>query len=244
MNNSYFKPLKRNYLPADEDHAFDWLVNFKTELPRLAAVLGVPAAEQTQLATAFTVYEHAREFAANAADVYHERVANKNQAAWNPVGTELIIRPFTARLNLAANEQSPCGALTIAVKIADEVLQSPKCSADVKNALRLNPLPKHQTVGQPEFKACIKNNKLEITFTRGEFEYFIAKIDHGSGAFDKEYPLHHSPWRDPQDLPVDAPQIWRVQLIGFLKGDPDGLPGDIIDVAAKQATSEHAQGAN
>jgi hypothetical protein len=32
------KPIQRNYLPAAEDHAFDWLANFKTELPRFAAI--------------------------------------------------------------------------------------------------------------------------------------------------------------------------------------------------------------
>jgi hypothetical protein len=32
------KPIQRNYLPAAEDHAFDWLVNFKTKLPRFAAI--------------------------------------------------------------------------------------------------------------------------------------------------------------------------------------------------------------
>jgi hypothetical protein len=244
MSTKFIQAAKRNYLPADESKAFDWLVNFKTELPRLAAVFGVPSAEQTQLAAAFTVYEHAREFAANAADLYHERIANKNEAAWNPIGAELIIRPFTARLNLAANEQSPCGALSLAVKIADEILKSPKCSEDVKTALRLNPLPKHQTVGQPEFKAFIENNKLTVTFTKGEYEYFLAKVDYGTGDFTKEHTLLHSPWHDKTPLPEHAPQMWRVQLIGYLKGDDSGIPGDIIDVAAKQYLAEHAEGAS
>jgi hypothetical protein len=244
MSTNLINALRRNYLPANENDAFNWLVNFKTELPRFAALLGIDGGRQQSLVTAFTVYEHAREFAANAGDVYHERVANKNQAAWNPLDTPLTIRPFTARLNLATNEVTPCGALTLAVSIADEMLKNPKCTADVKDALHLNPLPKRQTIGQPEFSAVIKNNKLTVTFTKGEFEYFIAKIDHGTGDFDKEYPLHHSPWRDPQTLPKTEPQIWRVQLIGFLKGDPDGLPGDIIDVAAKQYVAEHAEGAN
>ncbi|MDR1190299.1 MAG: hypothetical protein LBK60_01370 [Verrucomicrobiales bacterium] len=244
MSTEFIKPTKRNYLPSDEDHAFDWLVNFKTELPRFAAIFNIGATQSQQLVNTTTVYEHTREYAANAADVYHERIANKNQAAWNPLGTELIIRPFTARLNLASNEIAGAGALTCAVTIADIILKSPACTSEVKDALRLNNLPKHQTVGKPEFRVFIENNQLVIVFVKGEFEYLIARIDHGTGAFDKEYTVLHSPWHDPHPLPEDESQIWNVQLIGFLKGDPVGIPGDTIVVGAKAYTAKHSEGAN
>ncbi|MDR1191822.1 MAG: hypothetical protein LBK60_09215 [Verrucomicrobiales bacterium] len=244
MSTQLIKPLIRNYLPYAEAPAFDWLVNFKTELPRFAAIFNIGATQIQQLVNTTAVYEHTREYAANAADVYHERIANKNQAAWNPPGIELIIRPFTARLNLANNEVSSAGALTCAVTIADLILKSPACTSEVKDALRLNNLPKHQTVGKPEFKVFIENNQLTIIFTKGEFEYFIAKIDHGTGLFDKEYTILHSPWHDPHPLPEDESQIWNVQLVGFLKGNPVGIPGDIIVVGAKAYTAKHSEGAN
>ncbi|MDR1303857.1 MAG: hypothetical protein LBK76_01410 [Verrucomicrobiales bacterium] len=82
MSTDFINPLRRNYLPADEDHAFDWLVNFKTELPRFSNIYKLDPELIQQLATATIVYEHTREYAANAIDVYHERVANKNQAAY------------------------------------------------------------------------------------------------------------------------------------------------------------------
>jgi hypothetical protein len=34
-----------------------------------------------------------------------------------------------------------------------------------------------------------------------------------------------------------------VQLIGFLKGDPVGIPGDIIVIGAKAYTAKHSKGA-
>ncbi|MDR1146171.1 MAG: hypothetical protein LBK71_08565, partial [Verrucomicrobiales bacterium] len=175
MSTKLIPALQRNYLPANEDRAFDWLVNFKTELPRFAAIFNISATQNQQLINTTAVYEHTREYAANATDVYHERIANKNQAAWNPINKELLIRPFTARLNLTNNETSPGGALTYAILLADQLLQA-NPTADVKDALRLNPLPKHQTVGKPEFKAYIENNQLTVSFVKGEFEYFIAKI--------------------------------------------------------------------
>ncbi|MDR1190542.1 MAG: hypothetical protein LBK60_02610 [Verrucomicrobiales bacterium] len=244
MSTQLIPALRRNYLPANEDRAFDWLVNFKTELPRFAAVFNISATQSQQLVNTTAVYEHTREYAANAADVYHERIANKNQAAWNPFGTELIIRPFTARLNLANNEVGSVGALTCAVTIADVILKSPACTSEIKDALRLNNLPKHQTSGKPEFRVFIENNQLTIIFVKGAFEYFIAKIDHGTGAFDKEYTLLHSPWHDPHPLPENDSQIWNVQLIGFLKGDAIGIPGDIIVIGAKGYTAKHSEGAN
>ncbi|MDR1303657.1 MAG: hypothetical protein LBK76_00385 [Verrucomicrobiales bacterium] len=243
MSTELIKPLKRNYLPANEDQAFLWLLNFKTELPRFSSIYKLDPDLIQQLSFSTLVCEHTREYAANAYDVYHERIANKNQAAWNPVGKELLIRPFTARLNLANNETSNGGALTYAVTLADQLLQA-NPTADVKDALRLNPLPKHQTIGKPEFKAYIENNQLTVSFVKGEFEWFTLRIDHGTGAWDKEYTLLHSPWRDPHPLPETDSQIWNIQLLGFLKGNPVGIPGDIIVLGAKAYTAKHAEGAN
>jgi hypothetical protein len=243
MSTELIKSLRRNYLPADENQAFIWLLNFKTELPRFSNIYKLDPDLVQQLSFATTVYEHTREYAANAFDVYHERIANKNQAAWNPVGKELLIRPFTAKLNLTNNETSTGGALTYAVQLADQLLQA-NPTADVKDALRLNPLPKHQTIGKPEFKAYIENNQLTVSFAKGEFEWFTLRIDHGTGTWDKEYTVLHSPWRDPHPLPEDDSQIWNVQLLGFLKGNPVGIPGDIIVLGAKAYQAKHAEGAN
>ncbi|MDR1192361.1 MAG: hypothetical protein LBK60_11985 [Verrucomicrobiales bacterium] len=57
----------------------------------------------------------------------------------------------------------------------------------------MNNLPKRQTVGKPEFRPFIETNKLTVAFVKGDFEYFIARIDHGTGGFDKEYTILHSP---------------------------------------------------
>jgi hypothetical protein len=35
-----------------------------------------------------------------------------------------------------------------------------------------------------------------------------------------------------------------VQAFGYIKGNPAGAPGDIIDVAAKTYTAEHSEGAS
>jgi hypothetical protein len=35
-----------------------------------------------------------------------------------------------------------------------------------------------------------------------------------------------------------------VQLVGCLKGNPVGIPGNIIDVAAKTYTAGHSEGAS
>ena len=82
-----------------------------------------------------------------------------------------------------------------------------------------------------------------MQFTKAGYEYFIIKTDHGAGQFDAGVTALHSPWRDPAPLPEDEPQMWRVQLIGYLKGNPVGIPGDIIDVAAKAYAAEHSEGA-
>ncbi|MDR1145786.1 MAG: hypothetical protein LBK71_06595, partial [Verrucomicrobiales bacterium] len=137
MSTQFITPARRNYLPINEEQSFLWLLNFKTELPRFSNIYKLDPDLIQQLSFSTLVYEHTREYAANAFDVYHERIANKNQAAWNPVGKELLIRPFTARLNLANNETSTGGALTYAVQLADQLLQA-NPTADVKDALRLN----------------------------------------------------------------------------------------------------------
>ncbi|MDR1190615.1 MAG: hypothetical protein LBK60_02985 [Verrucomicrobiales bacterium] len=48
MSTQLIKPLIRNYLPYAEAPAFDWLVNFKTELPRFAAAFNISATQSQQ----------------------------------------------------------------------------------------------------------------------------------------------------------------------------------------------------
>ncbi|MDR1305760.1 MAG: hypothetical protein LBK76_11155, partial [Verrucomicrobiales bacterium] len=76
MSTQFIKSLTRNYLPANEDQAFLWLLNFKTELPRFSSIYKLDPDLIQQLSFSTTVYEHTREYAANAFDVYHERIAN------------------------------------------------------------------------------------------------------------------------------------------------------------------------
>ncbi|MDR1145554.1 MAG: hypothetical protein LBK71_05395, partial [Verrucomicrobiales bacterium] len=226
MSTQLIPALRRNYLPANEDHAFDWLVNFKTELPRFANSFNINTTRVQQLTNAVTVLTDTRGYFANAADLYHERVADKNRATWAAPGATVTIHPFTAPTGPTAALTGSGGALAVAVSIADEILKNPACTAEVKNALRLNSLPRHQTVAKPAYAAFIKHNQLTVTFTKGDFEWFELRLDHGTGEFEKPSILHHSPWSDPTPLPTGQPQIWRVQLIGYLKGETVGIPGD------------------
>ncbi|MDR1145930.1 MAG: hypothetical protein LBK71_07340, partial [Verrucomicrobiales bacterium] len=70
MSTELIKSLRRNYLPADENQAFIWLLNFKTELPRFSNIYKLDPDLIQQLSFSTLVYEHTREYAANAFDVY------------------------------------------------------------------------------------------------------------------------------------------------------------------------------
>ncbi|RRJ97561.1 hypothetical protein Ga0100231_003360 [Opitutaceae bacterium TAV4] len=237
------KHINRSYLPTSESEAYIWLTNFAIQLPGVAGSFNLHTKVPT-LTKAVQVLTDAHRWQVAAQTLAHERTANKNEAAWNPVDVPVLIRPATAPDGPTTIEQSAGGAYAIAVSFADAILASDKCDAAIRDALRLNPLPKKTTPAdaKPQFTALIEDNQLTVRFTKARYHYFLVKIDHGAGDFDHEYPALESPFRDPTPLPTDVPQIWRVQLVGFLKGNPVGIPGDIIDVAAKAYLAEHSEG--
>jgi hypothetical protein len=137
-------------------------------------------------------------------------------------------------------------ALLKALQLLTDTHRSGRCDQAIKDLLRLNPLGKKPVPAdaKPQYTALIEDNQLTVRFTKARYHYFLVRIDHGTGDFDHEYPALESPFKDATPLPADAPQIWRVQLLGFVKGQTVGIPGDIIDVAAKTYTAEHSEGAN
>jgi hypothetical protein len=136
------------------------------------------------------------------------------------------------------------------VAICDEILENKtgRLDAAIRELLRLNPLPKHAppaaTGEKPQYTAAIEKNQLTVRITKGGYQYFTVRVDHGTGAFDHDYVIHESPFKDATPLPETSPQLWRVQVLGHAKGAPVGIPGDIIDVAAKSYAAEHSEGAN
>ncbi|MDR1191152.1 MAG: hypothetical protein LBK60_05720, partial [Verrucomicrobiales bacterium] len=193
---------------------------------------------------------HALAYQAAATDIAHVRTSDKDRAAWTPASQTFIIEPNTTKAGPIANETGTGGFFPLAIVLNDELFAGTKLTADIKAALRLNPLSKHEqhggADGKPNYSALIKENHLTIAFLKEDFVRMLAKIDHGTGTFDTEYTLTRSPFIDPHPLPKGEPKIWRVQLFGFFKHTPitdEGIPGDIIDVAAKAYLAEHSEGA-
>ena len=241
------KHINRSYLPAGETDAFLWLTNLVTNLPGVADALGVSAGVPV-LNKACKVLSDAYKYQKEAKAIAMERTGNKDEAAWNPAGRQVLIRPNPAATGPTAIEQSEGGAYPVAVQICDEILlnKTGKTDEAVKDLLKLNPLPKKQPAAgdQPQYEAYIEANQLTVKLTKGRFQYFLVKVDHGTGSFDHDYVVHESPFKDPAPLPLDHPQMWRVQVFGYVKGNPVNIPGDILDVAAKQSSAERAEGAN
>ncbi|RRJ96233.1 hypothetical protein Ga0100231_020205 [Opitutaceae bacterium TAV4] len=128
-------------MPTSESEAYIWLTNFAIQLPGVAGSFNlhtkVPTPDQ-----AVQVLTDAHRWQVAAQTLAHERTANKNEAAWNPVDVPVLIRPATAPDGPTTIEQSAGGAYAIAVSFADAILASDKCDAAIRDALRLNPLPK------------------------------------------------------------------------------------------------------
>jgi hypothetical protein len=45
MSTQFIHSTHRNYLPTEETQAYDWLINFKTELPRFTNAFNLPASQ-------------------------------------------------------------------------------------------------------------------------------------------------------------------------------------------------------
>jgi hypothetical protein len=235
--------LRRSYLSRNEADDFAWLTNLVRQLPGVADALGV-ADRLPELQQAYQVYAAAIRYQQAAKTIFNERTGDKEQAGWNPPGTPVTIRPGQTPTGPAAPEQATAGAYTIAVGICDELLanRNGKCDQAMRELLHLNPRPKKSDAGtRPRFTAGIKRGRLTVDIVKGGFRYFLVKVDHGGGVFDRDYVVLESPLVDDTPLPEAAPQLWRVQVTGYRKGDSTGLPGDIIDVAAKTGTAEYAE---
>ncbi|WP_157836842.1 hypothetical protein [Geminisphaera colitermitum] len=241
------KYTNRNYLPTTETEAYLWLTNLAQQLPSVANLLGIgqkvtPLVQAAQLLTDTHRYQQATRSLAE------ERTANKNEAAWNPIGQHVYVRPTTTDTGPQATQSAEAGAYPLAIALCDDILsnRSGKLDQAIKDLLRLNPLPKHLpgavTGTKPQYEAYIDHNQLTIKLTKAGYQYFMVKIDHGTGEFDAEHVVHESPFKDPTPLPTDTPQMWRVQVFGYAKGNHVGIPGDIIDVAAKAYLAEHSEG--
>jgi hypothetical protein len=245
MNNR----ITRSYLPTIETEAYLWLTNLAEQLPGVVAnALGITTTQTNALLKALQLLTDTHRWQKAAQSLSEERTGNKNEAAWNPLGQTVYVRPNTSATGPDTLREAAAGAYPTAVAICDDILENKtgRCDQAIKDLLRLNPLPK-KTVpadAKPQFTALIEDNQLTVRFTKARYHYFLVKIDHGTGAFDHEYPALESPFKDATPLPTTAPQIWRVQLVGYVKGQPVGIPGDIIDVAAKTYTAEHSEGAN
>ncbi|MDR0353767.1 MAG: hypothetical protein LBI02_10650 [Opitutaceae bacterium] len=179
-----------------------------------------------------------------------EHTGNKNEAFWNPPsGLTNYVRPNTTPTGLDTLHQSDCGAISLAVALCNEILLNKTGRLDdaIRELLCLNPLskktPPTATGENPSYTAFIEKNQRAVRFAKGDYHYFLVRVDHGTGAFDHEYPALESPWRD-APLPEAAPKMWRVQLLGYAKGATAGIPSDIIDVAAKAYQTEHSEGAS
>jgi hypothetical protein len=240
------KHINRPYLHTNETDLYQWLFGLNTNLPGLASVFNLNN-QVTKYQKAFKVLGDTFKYQRNAKTLAEERTGNKNEAEWNPVGQQVLVRPNDSQTGPATIESSDGGAVPIAVDICDTILASDKCDQAIKDLLKLNPLPKPvKPAGKPQVIADIEDGQLTVKLAKGRFQYFIVKVDHGAGAFDQEFIVHetNTPLKDPAPLPTGEPQIWRVQAFGFLKGSPTAHPGDIIDVAAKADIAEHAEGAN
>jgi hypothetical protein len=245
------KRINRNYLPQTKTEAYLWLTNLAAQLPGVVAnALGITTTQTNALLKATQLLTDAFRWQKSAQALAEERTGNKNEALWNPLGQTVYVRPNTTATGPATLLQAEAGAIPLAVAICDEILENKtgRLDAALRELLRLNPLPKPSTPAatgeKPQYTALIEKNQLTVHFTKGGYHYFLVKIDHGTGAFDHEYPALESPFKDPAPLPLATPQLWRVQLLGYAKGATIGIPGDIIDVAAKSYAAEHSEGAN
>jgi hypothetical protein len=243
--------IRRNYLPETETEAYVWLTNLAQQLPGVVAnALGITSTQTNALQKATQLLTDVFRWQKNAKALSEERTGNKDEALWNPLGHTVYIRPNTTATGPDTLTQSECGALPLAVTLCDEILlnKTGRLDAALRELLRLSPLPKKTppaTAGEkPAYTAHIEKNQLTVHITKGGYEYFIIKTDHGTGQFNAGATVLHSPWRDPAPLPVGEPQLWRVQVIGYTKGATVGIPGDIIDIAAKAYQAEHSEGAN
>jgi hypothetical protein len=244
MNNR----ITRSYLPATETEAYLWLTNLAEQLPGVVAnALGITPTQTDALLKALQLLTDTYRWQKASHALAEERTGNKNEVTWNSVGQTVYVRPNTSATGPESLRESAAGAYPTAIAICDEILENKtgRCDQAIKDLLRLNPLGKKPIPAgaKPQYSALIENNQLTVRFTKGHYHYFLVKIDHGTGAFDHEYPALESPFKDATPLPTIAPQIWRVQLLGYVKGQHVGIPGDIIDVAAKAYTAEHSEGA-
>jgi hypothetical protein len=239
--------IQRSYLPYTETEAYLWLTNLAAQLPGIIAnALGITPTQTNALLKATQLLTDAYRWQEAAHTLAGERTSNKNEAAWNPLGQTVYIRPNPADTGPASLLQAEAGAFPLAIQLCDEILLNKTNRLDqaIKDALRLNPLPKHPPApgAKPQYTAAIEAGRLTVRLTKAAYQYFIVKIDHGDGHFDEGHIMHESPYIDPAPLPTADPQMWRVQAYAYAKGNPVGLPGDIIDVAAKAYTAEHSEG--
>jgi hypothetical protein len=214
MNNNLIKHVERNYLPPDEQGAYDWGGNFNEELPRFAGLAGVTGTEQALLTATYGVLTYARKFKRNASDVYHERIRDYQAAAWSTM--PLTIRPFTSRLNLATNEASQLGYFQAAIPIADRFLKIINPPADMLSTLRLNPLPKHIfDLAEEAFAFTKLDNLVGVTTAAWEKRHSDAAVFKYREPDTEPWHLIGTYLRSPATLPIPAHNKPReVEIIG------------------------------
>ncbi|MDR1305907.1 MAG: hypothetical protein LBK76_11915 [Verrucomicrobiales bacterium] len=133
----------RNYFPTTEKEQFIWATNFVAELPQFRAALGLEEEIIVLLNAALPFLQKIYGYHAAAVAIARERTANKHSAEWSPVGQNVTVQPNTTPTGPASTATGPGGGLYAMIfNCVDGFINTPKCTPDIKNTLRLNPLPK------------------------------------------------------------------------------------------------------
>ncbi|WP_043589201.1 hypothetical protein [Geminisphaera colitermitum] len=135
--------INRNYFPTTEKEQREWGLNFVTELPNFKTTLGISNDAFDQLHATWGTWVATETWQNNAQIIARERTADKERAAWAPMGAELFVRPNTTPTGPTANQSLPNGGFfTQAFTLIDGFIDNVKCTDDIKRALRLTPLGK------------------------------------------------------------------------------------------------------